>query len=77
MSERIPKFSSIFHSNNPLKENHMIPLAIVLAVALALIAGSVPLLVLALCGLLLYLYPLLALLVVAAITAWVINEYWR
>ena len=55
----------------------MIPLAIVLAVALALIAGSVPLLVLALCGLLLYLYPLLALLVVAAITAWVINEYWR
>ena len=55
----------------------MIPLALVLAVALALIAGSVPLLALALCGLLLYLYPLIALVVFAAITAWAINEYWR
>ena len=55
----------------------MISLALVLVAALSMIVGSLPLLALALCGLLLKLYPLVALLVFAAIAAWAINEYWR
>jgi hypothetical protein len=50
---------------------------LVLAALLALFIGSMPLLVLAACGLMLKLYPLLALFVFAAIVAWAINHYWR
>lgn len=55
----------------------MITLALVLAAVCALLFGSIPVLALAVTGLLLKLYPLLALLVFAAIVAWAINHYWR
>jgi hypothetical protein len=55
----------------------MISLALLLAAVLVLFAGSLPLLALAIAGLAIKIYPLAAFAVMAAVTAWAINQFWR
>jgi hypothetical protein len=55
----------------------MISLALVLAALAALFAGSLPILALAIAGLAIKIYPIAALAVFAAVTAWAVNQFWR
>ena len=55
----------------------MISIGLVLAAVLALFAGSLPLVALALVGLAMKIYPLVALVVVTAVVAWTLHRYWR
>jgi len=55
----------------------MLTALLLLAGVSALVAGSLPLLAVALLGLALKIYPVVAILVIAAMTAWAINHYWR
>ena len=55
----------------------MISLALVLAAMVAIFAGSLPILALAIAGLAIKIYPLAALAVFAAVTVWAINQFWR
>lgn len=55
----------------------MISLALVLVAVVALIAGSLPVLALAIAGLAIKIYPIAALVVVAAVTAWALKQFWR
>ena len=55
----------------------MISLALVLAAVVALFAGSLPILALAIAGLAIKIYPLAALAVFAAVAAWALNQFWR
>jgi hypothetical protein len=50
---------------------------LLLAFVLSLVAGCTPVLAVALMGLAIHVYPVVAILVIAAITAWAINQYWR
>jgi hypothetical protein len=59
------------------KGEQMISLALVLAAMVAIFAGSLPILALAIAGLAIKIYPLAALAVFAAVTAWAINQFWR
>ena len=55
----------------------MISLALVLAAMVALFAGSLPILALAIAGLAIKIYPLAALAVFAAVAAWALNQFRR
>jgi hypothetical protein len=55
----------------------MISLALVLAAVAALITGGLPLLALVIVGLAIKIWPFAALAVVAAVTAWALNQFWR
>jgi hypothetical protein len=59
------------------KGAEMISLALVLAAVVALFAGSLPILALAIAGLAIKIYPIAALAVFAAVTAWAVNQFWR
>lgn len=55
----------------------MLTVLAVLAFFAALAMGSLPLLGIAIIGLAFKIYPIVALLVIAAATAWAINHFWR
>jgi hypothetical protein len=55
----------------------MTTLALAVAAVLALFAGSLPVIALAVVGLAIKIYPLVALVVVAAVVAWAFHRYWR
>jgi hypothetical protein len=74
---------NLFRKRKPLtnqvdkKGEQMISLALVLAAVVALFAGSLPILALAIAGLAIKIYPLAALAVFAAVAAWALNQFWR
>ncbi|MCP5205225.1 MAG: hypothetical protein H6992_13805 [Pseudomonadales bacterium] len=55
----------------------MLTALLLLAFFSALAAGCMPIVAVALMGLAIKVYPVVAILVIAAITAWAINRYWR
>ena len=55
----------------------MISVALVLVAAAALFVGSLPMLALAIVGLAMKLYPLVAVAIVTVVVAWVFHQYWR
>ena len=55
----------------------MMSLALVLATVVALFAGSLPVVALAIAGLAIKIYPIAAFVVVAAVTAWALIQFWR
>ena len=67
-------------SVHPLTANQgglTITLALAVAAVLALFAGSLPLVALALVGLAIKIYPFVALVVVTAVAAWALHRYRR
>jgi hypothetical protein len=70
-------FSILFFNLLKFTEVYLISLALVLAALVALFAGSLPILALAIAGLAIKIYPIAALAVFAAVTAWAVNQFWR
>jgi hypothetical protein len=71
------RFLFLFFNLRQITGDHVLTALLLLAFFLALAVGCMPLLAVALMGLAIKVYPVVAILVIAAITAWAINQYWR
>jgi hypothetical protein len=67
----------LFFHLRQVKGDHVLTALLLLAFVLALVAGCTPVLAVIVMGLEIHVYPVVAILVIAAITAWAINQYWR